>query len=101
LSDEVTEADCPASKLGEVGCLARLGEAGLGLNPVGLEVVIGCRGESIAEDLNPPGGGGGRGAGASRLDELARRRETAADPAARGRGHGEHPLIPLHRSRNS
>ena len=31
MSDEVTEGDCPASKLGEVGCLARLGEAGLGL----------------------------------------------------------------------
>lgn len=54
-----------------------------------------------AEDLNPPGGGDGRGAGASRLDDLARRQETAADPAAGGTRARGTPLIPLHRSRDS
>ena len=122
-SSTVSSSPSPSIISGEVretGCLTRLrrriarqvslgrwvvwrgwGKRVWDWNPVGLEGVIGGRGELTAEDLNPPGGGGRLGAGASRLDELARRRETAADPAARGRGHGEQPLIPLHRSRNS
>jgi hypothetical protein len=61
--------------------------------PVGLGALSAAEVNRLqsAEDLNPPGGGDGRGAGASRLDDLARRQETAADPAAGGQGHGEHP----------
>lgn len=79
--------------MGRRVCLARLGQAGLGLVSGWARGVIGAEVNRLqsAEDLNPPGGGDGRGAGASRLDDLARRQETAADPAAGGRGHGEHP----------
>ena len=65
MSDEVTEGDCPASKLGEVGCLARLGEAGLGLESGW------ARGGSSAAEVN-------------RLQRISIR---PAEVAGAGRGH--------------